>query len=60
VLAGIVEADGSLSHVQGVRASSEAAELAIERVADQFTFKPGELDGRPVRTRVVFPVLVDD
>ncbi len=56
ILQGIVEKDGSVSHIRVLKSSGYPAmdDAAIEAF-QQFEFSPGKVDNEPVRTQVVVP-----
>ena len=56
ILSGIVEKDGSVSHISVVKSSgnSEMDDAAIAAF-QQFQFEPGKVDGTPVRSKIIVP-----
>jgi TonB family protein len=54
----VVEPDGSVdkASIEVLSAAVSALGDAAKRAAADFSFKPGEVDGRAVRARVVIPI----
>ena len=56
ILQGIVEKDGTVSNIRVLKSSGhEAMDNAAIEAFQQFLFEPGEVNGEPVRTKVVVP-----
>jgi hypothetical protein len=54
----VIGADGKVEpeSVKTVHSTNDGLTAAAERVAVRIEFRPGEKDGRPVRTRVLLPL----
>ena len=53
----VIEKDGSVTNVKVMRGVSEAIDMEALRVVNKMpTWKPGEVNGKPVRVRQIIPI----